>query len=55
MIHALFVVQCGAKGIDVLSEHHIDGERLNNEYDNLIVFMAIRLTAISAISSTILC
>ena len=28
---------CGARGIDNLSEHHIDGNRLNNEYDNLIV------------------
>jgi hypothetical protein len=28
---------CGAKGIDVLSEHHIDGDRSNNDYDNLIV------------------
>jgi hypothetical protein len=28
---------CGAKGIHVLSEHHIDGDRSNNDYDNLIV------------------
>jgi coproporphyrinogen III oxidase-like Fe-S oxidoreductase len=28
---------CGAKGVDVLSEHHIDGDRSNNDYDNLIV------------------
>jgi hypothetical protein len=28
---------CGARGIDNLSEHHIDGNRANNEYDNLIV------------------
>jgi hypothetical protein len=28
---------CGAKGIDILSEHHIDSDRSNNEYDNLIV------------------
>ena len=28
---------CGTKGIDVLSEHHIDSDRSNNEYDNLIV------------------
>jgi hypothetical protein len=28
---------CGIKGIDVLSEHHIDSDRSNNEYDNLIV------------------
>ena len=28
---------CGAKGIDNLSEHHIDSDRSNNEYDNLIV------------------
>jgi hypothetical protein len=28
---------CGAKGIDSLSEHHIDSDRSNNEYDNLIV------------------
>jgi hypothetical protein len=28
---------CGAKGIDVLSEHHIDSNRSNNDYDNLIV------------------
>jgi len=28
---------CGAKGIDILSEHHIDSNRTNNEYDNLIV------------------
>ena len=27
---------CGAKGINVLSEHHIDSDRSNNEYDNLI-------------------
>ena len=28
---------CGAKGIDNLSGHHIDSDRSNNEYDNLIV------------------
>jgi hypothetical protein len=28
---------CGTRGIDNLSEHHIDGDRSNNEYDNLIV------------------
>jgi hypothetical protein len=28
---------CGTKGIAVLSEHHIDSDRSNNEYDNLIV------------------
>jgi len=28
---------CGTRGIDVLSEHHIDSDRSNNEYDNLIV------------------
>lgn len=28
---------CGAKGIDILSEHHIDRDRSNNDYDNLIV------------------
>lgn len=28
---------CGAKGIDILSEHHIDSNKSNNEYDNLIV------------------
>ena len=28
---------CGVKGIDILSEHHIDNNRTNNEYDNLIV------------------
>jgi hypothetical protein len=28
---------CGAKGIDILSEHHIDSDRSNNDYDNLIV------------------
>jgi len=28
---------CGAKGIDILSEHHIDSNRSNNDYDNLIV------------------
>jgi 5-methylcytosine-specific restriction endonuclease McrA len=28
---------CGAKGIGILSEHHIDSNRSNNEYDNLIV------------------
>ena len=28
---------CGAKGIGILSEHHIDSNRYNNEYDNLIV------------------
>jgi hypothetical protein len=28
---------CGAKGTGILSEHHIDNNRLNNEYDNLIV------------------
>jgi hypothetical protein len=28
---------CGARGIDNLSEHHIDSNRSNNEYDNLIV------------------
>jgi hypothetical protein len=28
---------CGTKGIDVLTEHHIDGNRSNNEYDNLII------------------
>jgi 5-methylcytosine-specific restriction endonuclease McrA len=28
---------CGAKGIDILSEHHIRSDRSNNEYDNLIV------------------
>ena len=28
---------CGAKGIDILSEHHIDSDRSNNDYDNMIV------------------
>lgn len=28
---------CGARGIDILSEHHIDSDRSNNDYDNLIV------------------
>ena len=28
---------CGAKGIGILSEHHIDSNRANNDYDNLIV------------------
>ena len=28
---------CGERGIDNLSEHHIDGDRSNNEYDDLIV------------------
>lgn len=28
---------CGLKGIENLSEHHIDQNRSNNEYDNLIV------------------
>jgi 5-methylcytosine-specific restriction endonuclease McrA len=28
---------CGAKGIGILSEHHIDSNRSNNDYDNLIV------------------
>ena len=28
---------CGAKGIGILSEHHIDSDRSNNEYDNRIV------------------
>jgi len=28
---------CGAKGIGILSEHHLDSDRSNNEYDNLIV------------------
>jgi hypothetical protein len=28
---------CGARGFDNLSEHHIDSDRSNNEYDNLIV------------------
>jgi hypothetical protein len=28
---------CGIKGVAVLSEHHIDGNRRNNSYDNLIV------------------
>jgi hypothetical protein len=27
---------CGIRGIDVLSEHHINSDRSNNEYDNLI-------------------
>jgi len=28
---------CGTRGIAILSEHHIDSDRSNNEYDNLIV------------------
>lgn len=28
---------CGIKGINVLTEHHIDQDRSNNRYDNLIV------------------
>ena len=28
---------CGTRGIDVLSVHHIDSNRSNNNYDNLIV------------------
>ena len=28
---------CGTRGIAILSEHHIDGHRSNNSYDNLIV------------------
>jgi coproporphyrinogen III oxidase-like Fe-S oxidoreductase len=28
---------CGLRGIGVLTEHHIDGDRSNNTYDNLIV------------------
>ena len=28
---------CGIKGINVLTEHHIDEDRTNNQYDNLIV------------------
>lgn len=28
---------CGIKGINVLTEHHIDENRSNNRYDNLIV------------------
>lgn len=28
---------CGIKGVDTLSEHHIDSDRSNNEYDNLAV------------------
>jgi hypothetical protein len=28
---------CGTKGIRILTEHHIDSDRSNNEYDNLIV------------------
>lgn len=28
---------CGIRGIDVLSEHHINSDSSNNEYDNLII------------------
>lgn len=28
---------CGFRGISVLTEHHIDSDRSNNTYDNLIV------------------
>ena len=28
---------CGIRGIGVLTEHHIDGDRSTNTYDNLIV------------------
>jgi len=28
---------CGIRGLNILSEHHIDSDRTNNEYDNLIV------------------
>ena len=29
---------CGAKGIGILTKHHIDSNRSNNEYDNLILY-----------------
>ena len=28
---------CGLKGLQSLTEHHIDGNKKNNEYDNLII------------------
>jgi hypothetical protein len=28
---------CGQKGIENLTEHHIDGNEKNNQYDNLII------------------
>lgn len=28
---------CGIRGVRALTEHHIDGDRSNNTYDNLIV------------------
>ena len=28
---------CGIRGVGILTEHHIDGDRSNNVYDNLIV------------------